>query len=269
MSKEIAKVETFELAINGEIAAMMAEELEGLGEIPFDRVKIPSGGGTAFEVPGDDPDSPDIEKAIIGIIIDHHPVNAYWEHEYDGEKVAPDCSSLDGKEGVEPGTGEVHVCAHCPLNEFGSGEDKKGKACKNMHRLYILQEGNPLPFILTLPPTSIKNFRNYAGKRVVVKGMRIHHVITKVTLKKETNAKGILYSSAQFELFGKVSDEQANEINEYKINLMKSTRSLGISDDEYVQTDNSKNSKHEQKTEFPKEVEVETEPTFEDAKPKK
>ena len=82
MSKEIAKVETFELAINGEIAAMMAEELEGLGEIPFDREKFQ---GSAFEVPGDDPDSPDIEKAIIGIIIDHHPVNAYWEHEY-GEK---------------------------------------------------------------------------------------------------------------------------------------------------------------------------------------
>ena len=61
-----------------------------------------------------------------------------------------------------------------------------------------------------------------------------------------------MYSSAQFELFGKVSDEQANEINEYKINLMKSTRSLGISDDEYVQTDNSKNSKHEQKQNFPK-----------------
>ena len=38
---------------------MIREELDGLGSIPFDVVKIPSGGGVAFEVPGDDPDNPD------------------------------------------------------------------------------------------------------------------------------------------------------------------------------------------------------------------
>ena len=73
---ELMVVENFALAINGEIADIMAEELDGLGEIPFDRVKIPSGGGVAFEIPGDDPDSPDLAKEIAGIVIDHHPVNA-------------------------------------------------------------------------------------------------------------------------------------------------------------------------------------------------
>lgn len=269
--KELAIVENFELAINGEVAEMMAEELEGLGEIPFDRVKIPSGGGAAFEVPGDDPDSPDIAKEIIGIIVDHHSVNAYWEKEYDGEKVLPDCSSLDGKTGIEVETGEIHACEHCPFNEFGSGKDNQGKACKNMHRIYILQSGDIVPIILTLPPTSIKNFRDYIGKRVVVKGLRTHHVITKITLKKETNAKGILYSSAQFALVGKISDEQAGVVNVYKTGAMKNTRNMGISDDDYIATEAlPKPTEPEQNIDDAEtdDFVVDTDPTFEDAETK-
>ena len=39
----------------------MAEELEGL-EGGFDRVKIPSGGATMFELPGDEADEPEMVK---------------------------------------------------------------------------------------------------------------------------------------------------------------------------------------------------------------
>ena len=228
---ELMVVENFELAISGEIADIMAEELDGLGEIPFDRVKIPSGGGVAFEIPGDDPDSPDLAKELFGIVIDHHPVNAYWENKYDGQNTPPSCSSMDGKTGIEPETGEMHNCQNCPYNEFGS--DGEGKKCKNMHRLYILQEGSPLPFILTLPPTSIKNWKEYIGKRIVIKGYRPHHVITKITLKKETNKQGIAYSSAQFALGGKIQDSMKADIDGYKESIKKTTRKIGIIDDDY------------------------------------
>ena len=228
---ELMVLENFELAISGEIADIMAEELDGLGEIPFDRVKIPSGGGVAFEIPGDDPDSPDLAKEIAGIVIDHHPVNAYWESKYDGQNTPPSCSSMDGKIGTEPETGEMHNCQNCPYNEFGS--DGEGKKCKNMHRLYILQEGSPLPFILTLPPTSIKNWKDYLGKRIVIKGHRPHHVITKITLKKETNKQGIAYSSAQFAIGGKINDSMKAELDRYKESIKKTTRKIGIIDDEY------------------------------------
>ena len=39
----------------------MAEELEGL-EGGFDRVKIPAGGATMFELPGDEADEPETVK---------------------------------------------------------------------------------------------------------------------------------------------------------------------------------------------------------------
>ena len=85
-------------ALNDDLAEVIAEEMDGLS-IEFDRVKIPSGGGLAFEVPGDDPDEPDMKKEIVGVIVDQHAVNAYWAVKYSGQNNPPDCSSMDGKVG--------------------------------------------------------------------------------------------------------------------------------------------------------------------------
>lgn len=54
----------------------MAEELEGL-EGGFDRVKIPSGGATMFELPGDEADEPEMVKEFSAVILHHHPVLQY------------------------------------------------------------------------------------------------------------------------------------------------------------------------------------------------
>ena len=61
---ELAVIDNFELSTNTDIMEALIEELGEDAKIPYDRVKIPSGGTTAFEVPSDDPDNPDIEKEI-------------------------------------------------------------------------------------------------------------------------------------------------------------------------------------------------------------
>ena len=43
---------------------VMAEEMSGLSA-SFERIKIPSGGGTVFEIPGDDPDEPETVKDVL------------------------------------------------------------------------------------------------------------------------------------------------------------------------------------------------------------
>ena len=149
------------VTLTGELKEAVAEELDGLGTLPFERAKIPSGGGLAFELPGETEDEPVMSTDLTGVLIHHHPVNAYWKEEYAGGNVQPDCSSHDGKQGVERETGEIHDCSKCPHNQFGSGKNGSGKACKNIHRCYILQEGNPVPIILALPPTSLKYIRDY------------------------------------------------------------------------------------------------------------
>ena len=147
---------------------------------------------------------------LTGVLIHHHPVNAYWKEEYAGGNVQPD-SSYDGKQGVERETGEIHDCSKCPRNQFGSGKNGSGKACKNIHRCYILQEGNPVPIILALPPTSLKYIRDYIGKRILLKGLRCYDAVTKITLKKEKSADGITYSRAAFAFVSKLTDEQRAE----------------------------------------------------------
>lgn len=171
---ELAVIDNFELSTNTDIMEALIEELGEDAKIPYDRVKIPSGGTTAFEVPSDDPDNPDIEKEIEGIIVYAQKINAYWKDAYSGDNTSPDCSSNDGKVGVEFETGEIHKCVDCPFNEFKSGPNGVGKACKNMRRLYIIRTGCTLPIVLTLPPTSLRAYEDYVGRQIVTKGLRTH-----------------------------------------------------------------------------------------------
>lgn len=228
---EIVKAENYQLvAITGELAEAVSEEMDGLGALQFDRVNIPSGGGIAFELPGED-NEPIAATAIVGVILDHHPVNAYWKAEFTGENIAPDCSSIDGKSGVVLETGEIRDCASCPHNQFGS-DGKRSKACKNMHRVYILQEKNPVPILLTLPPTSLKGLRDYIGKKIVLKGLRCYQAITKVTLKKETNADGINYSRAVFAYQDRLTPDQekAAEAMREMVRSLRNTVTVGGDD---------------------------------------
>lgn len=204
---------TFALAaIDADVMDAIQEELQGLGQIPFDTVKVPSGGGIMFELPGDDPENPDMTKELVGVILHHHPVNSYWADSYTGGNTPPDCASFDGVTGVMFETGEVTSCATCPRNQFGSGKDGVGKACKNAHRLYILREGEMLPTIFNIPPTGIKAFKEYIAKRIVLKGKRAHKVVTKITLKKAQNAGGIAYSAPVFGKVGDLAPEQASSL---------------------------------------------------------
>lgn len=235
--KEVAVVQeqNFNLVtISGELAEAVTEEMDGLGAIPFDKVKIPSGGGLAFEVPGEDEDNPDVVKEIRGVIVDHHPVNAFWLNKFDGNNDQPDCASFDGKQGVERETGEIHDCSECPHNQFGSDEDRRGKSCKNIHRCYILCEGNPVPLVLSLPPTSLKYMRDYIGKKILLKGMRCWQAVTRISLKKEKSAGGIDYSRAVFSFESKLTDQQADEAKKMAQMIKETTRSaVTVDEDDY------------------------------------
>lgn len=240
-TKALAVIDNFTPAVLDREALM--EELEGL-ELSFDRVKIPSGGGLAFEIPIDD-DEVDTVKEIVGVIVDHHRVNAYWPSVFSGQGGPPACSSMDGKIGSAPPDSEVswagreQSCATCPLNQWGSDENGSGKACKNMVRLYILREGDVFPLMLTLPPTSIKNWSNYLAKRVLARGLRPHQVVTRIGLKKEQSRSGITYSQATFKLGGVLSTELQAQMYAYSQSIKRVSRGLGITSDDYEVTGGS------------------------------
>ena len=69
--------------------------------------------------------------------------------------------------------------------------------CKNKRMLYILRSGELFPITLSLPTGSLKTFTNYV-KSQLSRGRKMNQVVTKITLKKATNASGIAFSQAVF-----------------------------------------------------------------------
>ena len=203
-SKELAVATTgfTALANNNLFEEAMADEYAGL-EFSIDRVKLPAGGGTAFEVPAEDGEDTEMVKDITGAILYNHPAYAYYASAFAGGHAAPDCSSIDGVTGVGTPGGD---CRTCPYNKFGSG-DGQSKLCKNKRMLYILREGELFPVALSLPTGSLKTFTNYV-KRQLTKGRKISQIVTKISLKKATSAAGIAYSQAVFTFERVLSPEE-------------------------------------------------------------
>lgn len=189
----------------------LADEMDGL-RLNFPKVKIPSGGMLQFEVPGDDPENPEYEKTLEGVILFNHASGAYWQEgsEYD-ETTSPLCSSVDGRVGIgEPGG----TCAVCPLNQFGSALDGsgKGKACKNMRVLYLLRSGDYMPLQLALPPTSIRPFNDFYSLCFASRRRGTCGSLVQIGLKRMSNGKDD-YSVATFR---KVSDFSGEELAQMK-----------------------------------------------------
>lgn len=81
-----------------DLANVMSEEMDGLSAT-FECVKIPSGGGIMFEIPGDNPDEPETVKEFSAVILYQHSLNAYYKSEYQGGSNPPDCGNFDGHNG--------------------------------------------------------------------------------------------------------------------------------------------------------------------------
>lgn len=211
----------------------LADDCQGL-DFSFDRIKIPAGGSTAFEVPGDDEDDTQMVKDINGVILFNHPAYAYYTEKYTGGSNPPDCGSFDGVTGTGNPGGS---CATCPYNQFGSGEGQ-AKACKNRRLIYILQEGELFPMMLSLPTGSLKEFTKYV-KRQLSKGRKLNQVVTKISLKKATSNSGIAFSQAVFSFVRSLDDAEktamatmAEQVKNYTANLTTAALVDAVAGDE-------------------------------------
>jgi hypothetical protein len=234
MSKELTTTNQTEFIIPTENNEIPVDELDGF-TLSFDKVKIPAGGTTAFEVPGDDPENPDIEKELKVIIVDQYASNAFYKNAYDGTENAPDCFSNDGHQGINK-DGEIINCDNCPNNRYGSAIDGIGKACKNMRKVYILRSGDTFPMLLTLPATSLAPFGKYL-QRIVSKGLRPCDVITKISLKKAESKGGITYAQATFTMEEVLPPEMREKVRKYATGMKKTTRISRVED--FTESNNS------------------------------
>ena len=219
----------------------MADDLEGL-QISFQRVKIPGGGTLQFEMPSDNPEEPDYAKTIEGVILYSHPNFAYWPDgmEYD-DNVSPLCTSIDGKIGCGTPGG---ACAVCQFNKYGTATDAKGnptkgKACKNMRNLYILRNGESMPIVLSLPPTSLRPYEEFFNGSFAMKRRPSYTAVVQIGLKRVDGVNP--YSVATFKKVHDFSGEELMQVTTYakgfreqikSLNQMRMTEALNRSDSE-------------------------------------
>lgn len=235
MSNEIMeKKDNYALTVQNALSVLESanEDLDGL-TLQFPRIKIPSGGGIAFEVPSEDPENPDLVKEFSAVILHHHPVNAYYEEEYTGGSNPPDCGSLDGKKGIDK-DGVVKDCATCPNNQFGSGRNG-AKACKQKRRIYLLKEGDVIPTILTIPTGSLAGFSKYIIS-LLTKGRKSSSVVTKFGLTKAQNKGGIVYSQAVFKLVRSLDEDEIQAIEQMSLQVKNLAQAMSIEDFDGDQT---------------------------------
>lgn len=245
----LATTDSFQIAnryegLDPDLLAELRDQLEDLDPetgITCRMIKIPAGGKLAYEVQGESEDDVEYMKEINAVIIFTHRVNGFWPNAYgtssNPEDKVPACSSMDGKSGVWGDTGELRTCETCPLNQFGSaaaskGEQARGKACKNMRRLYLMMDGDPNFYLLTVPPTSIKEVNRQLAK-IIGGGTPYTGLTVKLTLEKAKNASGVEYSKVLISKSGLLSPAVAAKALELRRQIKAQYQSMAITADDY------------------------------------
>lgn len=245
----LAVIDSFQLAnrYEGIDPGLMAELQDEMADLDPEsgiicrQIKVPSGGGVAFEVQGEDENDAEPMKQIDAVIIFTHRVSAYWPGAYGGGDDAakiPACSSMDGKTGFNLGTGEITNCENCPYNQYGTGVDengnpKKGKACKNMRRIYMMMDGDPNFYLLTVPPTSLKDINKQLAK-ILASGTPYTGMIVSFTLEKVKNSNGVAYSKVQVKRNGLLPSNIAAQVVQLREQIKQQYQTLAVTLDDYA-----------------------------------
>lgn len=221
-SKEIAVVPKSDFLIlqNPDMADTLAEALQSSGVSEFDlpRLKVPSGGGLAWEV--ETLEGVDVKKSVdvvLGVV--RSGQRAWWKVPVgQGESAPPSCRSSDGRTGfgvnsLEEGAEDAtHDCATCPWSQWGSSRsraDSRAKDCTEKAFVLCFSKESALPMLLSVPPTSLKALKAYQLK-LIGACAPMTSVVTQLSLRRESGAND--YSVIEFGFSGKLDDDAAAEM---------------------------------------------------------
>lgn len=218
MANELAKVDVESFALvkadpvkTGEmIRANIGDRDITAGQL--DRIKVPSGGATNWNIMG--LDGEESMKELQGIIMHWTEPRAFWLKQFGtGEAGArPDCASDDSTFGVgDPGG----LCSKCPNAQYGTkrgpdGKLGKGQACKQIRQLFLIQRDELLPMIVNVPPASLKACSQYF-LRLASKLTPYWGVVTNLRLTR-CDMQGAPYAKIDFSVGAKLGGEQITKI---------------------------------------------------------
>lgn len=174
----------------------------------------------------DDAAMPNNEMAVI--ILDHILENVYYEEAYDKDNVSPPSAYALGRDektmtwhpdSIPAYAGEL--CIDSDINQWGSAEKGRGKACRNMRRLLMIPAGsfnkqgeltliddedhfaNVHPAFMKLPPTSTTNWSMYVKQLAGALRLPPFAVVTKVKVVPDSKSQFLV----TFEALENVSED--------------------------------------------------------------
>lgn len=235
------------------LAEMEADAGNAYDYVPT-RIKFPSGGLMAF--PTNDGDI--IKPPFTAIVAVAQKARAFWPGK-ETLGLPPLCSSPDGVHGMfntedkeqvqaalhlpfqhpalsmlDPEAAKgPHVCAVCEMAQWGSGSGR-GQACKYLRRLVLVVEGWSMPAIITLPPTSVKVWDNYASARARERGQAYFTCWTKFDLDPATATGGSKYAVLKASVAKPLTDDETRAVIDIRRQYSDLVRSLGIDADDYA-----------------------------------
>lgn len=131
------------------------------------------------------------------VILDTAFENAYYDAAWDDENPSPPAcfavsNEVTANDELEPHETSPDTqcsnCEECEMNEWGSADTGRGKACSNNRRLMVISADDlddlegAQPAMIRLSPTSIKHWSGYAKKITNVMKLPPFAVITELEL---------------------------------------------------------------------------------------
>lgn len=177
--------------------------LTGASVFDLPRIAVPSGGATQWVVPTEEGEQ--TCDHLPAVIVAKQYVRTYYRSPFEKSGGGPpDCFSADQVTGIgEPGG----ACAACPLAEFGSKDGGAGQACAQKANLLLLTEHSAMPFLLSVPPTSLKAIRSYLFS-ISGRNRPFFSVLTDLSLTRTKNKGGVAYSQLVLRLLRPLSPEE-------------------------------------------------------------
>lgn len=178
-------------------------------------------------------------KELVGVVVFKQKTRGYWPKDQADDDKVPACSSQDGITGIDRDQ-VVHDCATCPFNAWGTGVDEngdptKGKACKEMRRLFIVRRGNVMPETVRMSPMSLKPHDKHFSARLQ-RGIADIDRQTVITLHQEGSGKKI-YAVADFKLGDEIPMEQRIKFAAMRSAVKEFAEKMGVTADDYDTTE--------------------------------
>jgi len=214
MNKELVKAEGGVLSHVEDMEALttaLLENLDGDQLTPFDlpRVGMPTGGGKYWMLPTMENPDGEAMQTLSGVIVHKGKSRKYWKLSFEeGGGEEPDCRSDDALVGVGDPGGECHKC---PKASWDLGRPP----CTLNENIYLLQDGEMLPIVIQLSPTSLPPAKKFF-LGLTSRGMHFSHCHVEFGLENKESQAGIKYSIATIRMTRSLNEEELVKVVQYR-----------------------------------------------------